>query len=231
MRQRIEDMRGHFVVCSFGRVGRAAVEELQAQGAGVVVVEVDASLEHDLVEAKVSYILDDPTREEVLEKAGIERARGLLCAVDSDAVNVYITLLARARNPDLFIIGRASSAESVEALQRAGSNRVVSPYRLSGSRMASLALRPAMLEFVDMVSMAPDMRVEELVISERSVLAGASVRSACAPYEGVMILGVRRSDGTLLMPPRADTELSAADLMIVLGPISALGDLAELASH
>ncbi len=231
MRQRIEDMRDHFVVCSFGRVGRAAVEELQAEGVGVVVVEVDGRLEEDLVEAGVSFILDDPTREEVLERAGISRARGLLCAVDSDAANVYITLLARARNPDVFIIGRASSPESVEALKRAGSNRVVSPYRLSGSRMAALALRPAMLEFVDMVNMAPDMRIEELVIGERSALAGATVRAVCSPYEGVMVLGVRSADGTLLMPPRAETALAAADLLIVLGPMSALGDLAERASR
>ena len=231
MRQRIEDLRGHFVVCSFGRVGRAAVEELQAEGVGVVVVEVDPRLEQDLVDAKVSFLLDDPTREDVLERAGIARARGLLCAVDSDAANVYITLLARARNPDLFIIGRASSAESVDALKRAGSNRVVSPYRLSGTRMAALALRPAMLEFADMVSTAPDMRIEELVVAEGSQLAGATIRAVCAPYEGVMILGVRSADGRLLMPPRADTALAAADLLIVLGPMDALGDLAERASR
>jgi len=230
MRQRIEDMHDHFVVCAFGRVGRAAVEELREQGVEVVVVEADASREQDLIEAKVSFVLDDPTSEEVLERAGIARARGLLCAVDSDAVNVYITLLARARNPELFIIGRASSPESVEALKRAGSNRVVSPYRLSGNRMAALALHPAMLEFVDMVSVAPDLRIEELVVGEGSPLVGATVRDACDPYDGVVILGVRSLDGRLLVPARADTELAAADLLIVLGPVAALGELAERAS-
>lgn len=231
MRQRIDDMCDHFIVCSYGRVGRAAVDELQAEGVGVVVVESDADLEDDMTAAKVSFVLGDPTREEVLEKAGIAQARGLLCAVDSDAANVYITLLARARNPSLFIIGRASSPESVEALRRAGSDRVISPYRLSGTRMAALALRPAMLEFVDMVSMAPDLRIEQLVIQDRSPLAGSTVQATCAPYEGVMILGVRSSDGTLLMPPRADTLLAVADLLIVLGPIAALGALAERASR
>ena len=229
MRQRIEALRDHYVVCAFGRVGRAAVEELLAQGADVVVVEGDPAREPDLVEAGALYVLDDPTREEVLEQAGIERARGLLCAVDSDAANVYITLLARARNPDLFIIGRASSPESVEALRRAGSDRVVSPYRLSGARMATLAYRPAMLEFVDMVSVAPDLRIEELVVGEHSSLAGATVREAAAPYEGVMILAVRSPDGGLLVPPRADTRLHAADLLIVIGPMDALGSLAERA--
>ena len=226
MRQRIEALRDHYVVCAFGRVGRAAVEELTAQGADVVVVEVDPALEQEMIEAGVLYLLDDPMREDVLERAGIARARGLLCAVDSDASNVYITLLARARNPDLFIIGRASSPESVEALGRAGSDRVVSPYRLSGTRMAALAFQPAMLEFVDMVSVAPDLRIEELVVGERSALAGASVRDVASPYEGVMIMAVRSPDGALLVPPRADTELNVGDLLIVVGPMDALGDLA-----
>src|SRR5215213_1639160 len=227
MRQRIDALRGHYVVCAFGRVGRAAVEELVEEGADVVVVELDPAREPDMLEADVLYILDDPTREDVLEQAGIERARGLLCAVDSDASNVYITLLARARNPDLFIIGRASSPESVEALRRAGSNRVVSPYRLSGTRMAALAFQPAMLEFVDMVSVAPDLRIEELVLGERSPLAGSSVRDAAAPYDGVMIMAVRSPDGALLVPPRADTELNVGDLLIVVGPMEALANLAE----
>lgn len=226
MRQRIDDLTDHYIVCAYGRVGQAAVEELTAQGAGVVVVEVDPGREPFMVEAGVPYVLDDPMREDVLEQAGIERARGLLCAVDSDASNVYITLLARARNPDLFIIGRASSPESVEALRRAGSDRVVSPYRLSGTRMAALAFQPAMLEFVDMVSVAPNLRIEELVVGDHSPLAGASVRDAAAPYDGVMIMAVRGPDGTLLVPPRADTVLAAGDLLIVVGPMDALGDLA-----
>ena len=229
MRQRIDALRDHYVVCAFGRVGRSAVEELVAQGADVVVVEVDPALEPDMIEADVLYILDDPTQEDVLEQAGIERARGLLCAVDSDASNVYITLLARARNPDLFIIGRASSPESVEALTRAGANRVVSPYRLSGTRMAALAFRPAMLEFVDMVTVAPDLRIEELVVGDRSPIAGTTVRETAGPYDGVMILAVRSPDGALLVPPRADTMLSAGDLLIVVGPMRALGQLAEQA--
>lgn len=229
MRQRIDAQRDHFIVCAFGRVGRSAVEELLSQGADVVVVEDDPGLEPALIDSGVPYLLEDPTREDVLERAGIARAKGLLCAVDSDASNVYITLLARARNPALFIIGRASSPESVEALKRAGSDRVVSPYRLSGIRMAALAFRPAMLEFVDMVSVAPDLRIEELILGERSSLAGATVREACAPYDGVLILGVRSADGSLHVPARADTTLAAGDLLIVVGPMAALGTMAERA--
>jgi voltage-gated potassium channel len=231
MKHRIDVLRDHYIVCAYGRVGRSAVEELTKQGADVVVVDVNADLEPDLLRSGVPYILDDPTREEVLEQAGISRARALLCAVDSDATNVYIALLARARNPDLFIIARASSPESVEALQRAGSDRVVSPYRLSGARMASLALRPALLEFVDMVSVDPDLRIEELVVGEDSSIAGRSVREVAGPYQGVMILAVRNPNGELLVPPRAETGLSAGDLLILLGPVEALTRLAEEAGQ
>ena len=229
MRQRIDALRGHYVVCAFGRVGRAAVEDLLSQGADVVVVEHDGSLEPAILEAGVPYLIDDPTREDVLDAAGIARAKALLCAVDSDAVNVYITLLARARNPDLFIIARASSPESVEALRRAGSDRVVSPYRLSGTRMAALARQPAMLEFVDMVSVSPDLRIEELVVGRSSPLAGATVREACSPYEGVMILAVKGHDGQVVVPPKADDVLATGDLLIVVGPMKALTSLAEQA--
>lgn len=226
MRRQIDNLRDHFVICAYGRVGRAAADELTEQGADVVVVEIDPTLEQDMVEAGLPYLLDDPSDESVLDAAGVRRAQGLLCAVDSDEINVYITLTARAMKPDLFIIARAARPESIEILRRAGADRVVSPYTISGARMASLALRPAVLEFVDMVSVAPDLRIEELVVGERSTLASRSVREVCAPYEGVMILAVRQPSGDTLVPPRADTVLSAGDVLIVVGPVKALGQLA-----
>ncbi len=230
MQRQISRLTDHFVICAYGRVGRAATQELLRNGADVVVVEVQESLEDLLIEADVPYVIGDPSEESVLEEAGIRRARALLCAVDSDVVNVYITLSARALNPDLFIIARASRPESVEKLRRAGSDRVVSPYAVSGVRMASQALQPAMLEFVDMVSVAPDLRIEELVLAEGSPLATRTVQEACAPYDAVMVLAVRSGDGELLIPPRADTVLDAGDLIIVVGPADALAGLAKAAS-
>ncbi len=230
MASRIERLRDHYVICAFGRVGRAAAEELAGEGVEVVVVEPKAELEPLLVEAGLPYLIEDPTKEAVLEQAGIRRAKALLCAVDSDAINVYITLTARAINPQLFIISRASSPESVETLRRAGSNRVVSPYTVSGSRMASLALRPAVLEFVDMVAVAPDLRIEELVVGEHSTLASRTVRDVCAPYDDTMILARKTASGALLVPPRADTVLSPGDLIIVVGPTAVLTRMAEEAT-
>jgi voltage-gated potassium channel len=230
MQRQISHLSDHFVICAFGRVGRAACQELVRHGVDVVVIEVQEALEDLLIEADVPYLIGDPSEESVLEEAGIRRARALLCAVDSDVVNVYITLSARALNPDLFIIARASRPESVEKLQRAGADRVVSPYAVSGRRMASQALQPAMLEFVDMVSVAPDLRIEELVVGKSSALAARTVRDVCAPYEGVMVLAVRSPDDELLIPPRADTVLDEGDLIIVVGPADALAGMAKEAT-
>ncbi len=223
----IEGMRDHYVICAYGRVGRAAAEELTRQHVEVVIVEPDADLEPLIVESGLPYLIDDPTKDSVLEQVGIRRAKGLLCAVDSDAINVYITLTARALNPELFIISRASRRESVEALQRAGSNRVVTPYTVSGNRMASLALRPAVLEFVDMVAVAPDLRIEELVVGKGSTLASRTIQQACAPYRGTMVLARKSDSGDFLIPPAADTVLSEGDLIIVMGPTAALSRMAE----
>jgi voltage-gated potassium channel len=231
MDRTIERLRDHHIICSYGRVGRAAAKELSERGAAVVVIERLPELEPLLIEAGLAYLIGDSTEEAVLEHAGIRRAKGLLCAVDSDAENVYIALTARALNPELFIIARASSPESVDKLQRAGSDRVVSPYVVSGMRMASMALSPAVLEFADMVSVASDLRVEELLIGEGSGLESRSISDVCAPYEGVMVLAVRKSAGELVIPPRADTVLHENDLLIAVGPVTALAKLAEEAVH
>jgi voltage-gated potassium channel len=230
MQRRIRDLRDHYVVCAYGRVGRAATRELVRRGAEVVVIENQEALEPLLGEAGVPYLIADPSEESVLEEAGVGRARALLCAVDSDVVNVYITLSARALYPDLFIIARAARPESVDKLRRAGADRVISPYAVSGVRMAAMALQPAVLEFVDMVSVDPDLRIEEVVVGKNSALSARSVRDVCAPYEGVMVLAVRNAAGELLIPPRADTVLTEGDLIIVVGPAAALGELASAAA-
>ena len=227
MERTIRSLHDHYIICAYGRVGRAAARELGERGAAVVVVERQPDLEPLLVEAGLAYVIGDSTDEAVLEEAGIRRAKGLLCAVDSDAINVYITLTARALNPELLIIARASSPESVDKLHRAGSDRVVSPYVVSGVRMASMALSPAVLEFADMVNLASDLRVEELVIGQGSPLKSRTISEVCAPHAGVMVLAVRKPAGELVIPPRADTVIQEDDFLIAVGPVAALSQLAD----
>ncbi len=230
MQKRIDKISGHYVVCAYGRVGRAAASELTRAGAQVVVVEPKAELEPLLIESGLPYLIDDAVNDSALEAAGIRRAKGLICAVDSDAANVYITLGARELNPDLVIISRASSRASIDKLMRAGSDRVVLPYSVSGVRMASLALRPAVLEFVDMVSEAGGMRIEELVLAENSPIAGMTVQQACTPYPGLMVLAVRSAGTDNFRQVEAGTRLGVGDLIIALGPPDSLLGMAAAAA-
>jgi voltage-gated potassium channel len=136
---------GHAIVCGYGRVGRAAVIRLLGEGREVAVVDNDPRHEDELVELGVPHLISEPEHEAVLRRMGIERAQALICAVDSDAVNVYITITGRTLRPDLTIVARAADSETIDILERAGADSVVSPYIISGGQMAELAgqRRPA----------------------------------------------------------------------------------------
>jgi voltage-gated potassium channel len=230
MQRRIDALSDHYVLCAFGRVGRATATEFAQQGFSYVVIERQEALERLLVENGAPYIIGDPTEEAVLEQAGVRRAKGLVCAVDSDASNVYITLTARSLNPDLSIVARASAPQSVDQLSRAGADRVVSPYVLSGTRMASLASRPSVVEFVDMVTVAPDMRLEEIVVGPGTRLDGQTVGDARSSNADVRILAVKKEGQELVPTPDRGLVIGAGDIVIALGPTKMLGTLAEGAS-
>lgn len=226
IRKRIEDLSDHYVICAYGRVGRAAAEEFEQHGISYCVVEQLGELVPLMDAQGVLYLNADPTEEQVLRAAGIDRARGLVTAVDNDAVNVYITLTARALNPKLSIVARASAPASVDKLLRAGADRVISPYEMSGRRMAYLALQPSVVEFFDMVTVAPDLRLEEIVVRPNSPLDRMTVGEAYSSHGEVTILAVKKMGADLIPTPDQSTVLSAGDLVVALGPVRALGEMA-----
>ena len=142
MKKKIAALEGHFILCGFGRVGRAVVAEYERAGVGVIVIEIDPRSTEELDELGVPHLIADPQNDGVLEEAGIHRARGIVCAVDSDAINAFIALSARTLNPDLVVVARAADPGSVSKLTRVGVDHVVSPYILSGHRMAEDSLMP-----------------------------------------------------------------------------------------
>ncbi len=223
VRRQVAGLSDHYIVCAYGRVGRSVVEELRRQGASVMVLDIDPGLESRLQADGVPYLIADPSEEGVLREVGIERARGLVCAVDSDEVNVYITLTARSFNPDLTIVARAARRQSLEALQKAGANHIISPYKLSGHRMAALSLRPSLVDFIEMVTVGPDLRLDEILIQEGSPLVGVTVDVACASHHGVTILAHKReADPQLEAPPNGGAVLASGDLVVAFGPREAL---------
>ena len=142
MGRKIRALEGHFILCGFGRVGRAVLAEYARAGVGVIVIEIDPGAAEELDELGVPYLIADPQNDGVLEEAGIHRARGIVCAVDSDAINAFIALSARTLNPGLVVVARAADPGSVAKLSRVGVDHVVSPYVLTGHRMAEDSLLP-----------------------------------------------------------------------------------------
>ena len=223
MRQRIDALRGHFIVCAYGRVGRAIARELAADGVPFVVVDSKPGLEPDLDRDGRCYLIGDASDEAVLRRAGIDRARGLICAVDSDAENVFITIVARSLSPSLLIVARAAREQSADRLYRAGATHVVSPYVTSGRRMANLAVRPHVVEFFDVARAGqPGLRLEELAITEGSPLAGRSLQELHGPAVPLL---VRRPDGKLIANSCPDLQLQAGDVLIIVGEASDLNPL------
>lgn len=216
MQKRIDAMKDHYIICAYGRVGRAVARDLEEEGAPFVVIDPKEELEERMIQDGVAYMVEDPSAENVLERAGLDRARGLICAVDSDATNVYITLMARSMNPDVLIVARASEPGSDVRLQKAGADRVVSPFVSSGRHMALMSLRPEVVDAVEFTSRSRKrpMWVEEVLVDDDSALSGATVATARGSSSA---LALRSADGGVTTGPRDDLILSPGDLLLLLG--------------
>lgn len=210
MEERIERLSDHYIVCAYGRVGRAAARELEKEGVPFVAIDDKEDVEAQMRKDGVHYIVGDPTSEQVLLQAGIERARGIVCAVDSDATNVYVTLTARSLNPDIYIVARASSPETPARLQRAGANRVISPYRSSGRQMALLVLRPRVVDSLEILGR----RLEEVAVEPGSHLVGQTVAHACGAAVPLLI---HRSGGETITHPGPDVLVEEGDRILAWG--------------
>jgi voltage-gated potassium channel len=225
MEQQIAQLKDHFIVCGFGRVGQETCTLLTQESCAFLLVDNDEARIARIQDAGYLYVRGDASDDSVLKRAGIERARGLLTAVQSDAGNVYITLSARALNPRLFIVARAATAEAEHKLTIAGANRVISPYILGGRSMAGHALRPAVMDFLDVLVHSDEMEIwlEEMEVRPESALDGVQLGAVdLRERAGVTILGVRRANGQMLINPGADTRLHAGDTLIALGKRSDL---------
>src|SRR5438874_2688542 len=205
----LNHLRDHFIICGYGRIGTQVVAEFEEHRVPYVVIDqTEEALERIRAEGRL-HIEGDASKEEVLKQAGIERAKGLISAVDSDERAVYIVLAARAFNPSLYIVARAGRRESIRRLELAGATRTISPYVMAGHRMAELAIRPAMVDVLDTLHHAEaGIGVEELVVSPATAAIGKTLEEAglLAPDAG-KLLAVRKPDGTVLTNPPASTRL------------------------
>jgi voltage-gated potassium channel len=234
--QEIKRFSGHVIVCGFGRNGRKAYQELRLNGARVVVIEQQESLMRDLSEGnttgedydgdglpggRIISVIGDATNDLVLQKAGVARATALITALPKDADNVFVALSARALNPRLNIIARASYKTSESKLLSAGANSVVMPDEIGGSHMANLVVRPEVIRFLDLISglSADKLRLEELDFHRmRRELQGQSIRELdVRSRTGATVIGLRQASGAFMVSPSADYCPAPGDVLLVFG--------------
>lgn len=235
--RKARNMERHFVICGYGRVGREIAHELAIRDEAFVIIDRD---EHTLATAehpRSVVVRGDATEEPTLRAAGIERARALIAAADSDVENTYIVLTARALNAGLFIVARAGSEPAERRLESAGADRVVSPYRIGGRRMALAAVQPMLMDVMDtlMESTNADQSgrvlAEIVVEDEAASLAGRTIQEVFRPDSGLQVLGIERGARGIEVGPHGNTVLAAGDRIMVYGESEALEQLSPNASQ
>ena len=229
----LDDLHDHYIVCGFGRMGGIIAHEFARQGVAFVVIERDSERMHQAIERGYLAVEADASDEAVLRRVRVDRARGLVAAVSTDAENVYAVLSARLLRPDLFIVGRAETDDARAKLTRAGADRVISPYHLGGLQLAQTALRPAVVDFVELATSSAnlDLNLEQVHIDARSPLSGRSLVDAeLRQRYGVVVVGIRRANGRMDFNPEPDTSMHAGDDLVVLGRATSLRELEAAAS-
>ena len=225
MEERIAALRGHYVICGYGRVGATVARELVHGGRKVVVIDVMAESLAEAVRDGHDVVEGDATSDMTLRRAGIERAGGLITTIDSDANNVYVTLSARALNEGLFIVARANLEGSEAKLLQAGANRVVSPYTRAGRQIAELAIRPRVADFIDMALSHGQLAfsIEEVEVAAGGPLEGRTIGSL--REDGIFALAIVRDESDYVPNPPTDRQLQAGDSLIVSGTSEVLREL------
>jgi voltage-gated potassium channel len=218
MRLRVAGMTGHYILCGFGRVGREIARIFTDERIDFAIIDINPESLERAAAAGFRTITGDAADTATLRAAGVERARGLVAAVDSDEINIYVTLSARVLNPNLFIVARANREDAESKLRLAGATRVISPYRMGGRRMASLAMRPTAVEFVDTLLFAKNSRLvlEDFAIDGGSPWIGKPISSLAPEGHDIVVLAVKRGD-SMLFRPDAQTVLTENDEIVVAG--------------
>lgn len=231
LERKIRSLKDHYIICGYGRIGALVADMLREKGVAMVVIDNNDEATRRLEAAGLYYILGSATEDESLLAAGIDRAKGLVATVSSDADNVYITLTAKGMRPDLLIIARATEPGSERKLKRAGADKVVSPYFIGARRIAQTVIRPSVADFVDLTFHSSDLALvmEEVVVGSRNDLVGVSLKdSGLRQRLDLIILAIKKADGRMIFNPPADTVIDRADTLIALGPHESMLKLASM---
>ncbi|HUY91592.1 MAG TPA: potassium channel protein [Pirellulales bacterium] len=233
MERTLAEMNSHLIVCGYGRMGRLVCLEFSEQALHFVVIDKHAEALERFESPHGVAVHGDAASDEILEQAGIRRARALISVVGSDADNLYITMSARLLNDRLFIVSRAEDERSEQKLLRAGANRVVSPYVIGGTRVAQAVLRPAVVDFLELATRTEhlELNIEETKLAADSELVGATLEASLLRREhGLIVVAIKKPSGEMVFNPPASTRLEAGDILIMLGGRPDLDQVAALAA-
>lgn len=230
---KIKSLKDHYIMCGYGRIGRIIAQELKSNKIPVIVIDQNPDSKEALENQDIPYIIDDATSEDVLIEAGIERAKGLIAVVESDADNLFITMTARGLNSDLYILARADEEQTQKKLLRGGADRVVLPYLIGGHKMAQTIVKPAVTDFLELTVHNKDieLKLEELLVGKGSRLNGVTlVDSGIRQETNIIILAIRKKDGEMSFNPSSQTRIESGDTLISLGYSGDLERLSKMLS-
>ena len=230
VRNMIDKLEGHIILCGFGRVGRGAAEELRKAGTPFVVIDNNDERVERAIKAGMLAVLADASRDETLRDVGIMRAKGLIATLASDADNLFVVLSAKTLNPNLQLSVRVAEESSEQKMRRAGADFVFAPYNTTGHRMARAMLKPHVLQFLDFTEQqGVDVEIEQVLVTDQSSFAGRTLADVDTRYKSsVVILAIRKANGEMHFNPSSEVKMSPGDHLIAMGDASNLEKLGQL---
>ncbi len=229
MNKKVAQLKNHYIVCGFGRIGRVICKLLHEDNSLFVVIDNDPKEIKMIEEQGYLFLEGEAANDEILIRAGLKKAKGLIAVVSSDADNVFIVLSARGLNADLFIMARSSGTEGLETkLLRAGADKVISPYYIGGCRMAQLLLRPTVTDFIDLTVHGGELglRLEELVVHSNSQIVDNSLMdSGIRRNFDLIVVAIKRSKGDMIFNPNPHTKIKTGDTLVLLGQYEKIKEL------
>jgi voltage-gated potassium channel len=228
--KKIDNIKDHYIICGYGRMGNIICKEMDHNKAHYVVIESSPEV-ITTMDKNMLVLQGDSTRDRVLKEAGIERAKGLISVLASDADNLYVVLSARGLNPSLKIVARASDEGAQKKLLRAGADDVVSPYYIGGLRIAHRLLKPAVVDFIEFATRSEnlELQMEEIKVSEKSHIVDKSLDQCGIRKDlGIIIVAIKRETGEMEFNPTSTSIIRAGDTLIAMGQMEQLKEMEEL---
>jgi voltage-gated potassium channel len=230
LEKKIRELKDHYIICGYGRMGRIVCSELKEKGISFVVIEKNPEVLNE--KEDILVFEGDATRDETLKKVSIEKAKGLVAVLPTDAENLFVVLSARELNPNLFIVARTDEESTGEKILRAGADRVISPYYIGALKIAHTILRPAVMDFIEFATKSGniELQMEEVKVHEGSRLVGLTLDECGIGRDlNIIVVAIKKLTGRMEFNPTSKSTIGIGDTLIALGEISKLKVFEDMA--